>query len=76
MAELPWEVVEDKTWEAVVQYIEKRMNYTRHTGGKFNIRNEELWRLKKAMQEVDPTITNVGVPHFRDHENAEYDVNK
>ena len=73
MAKQSWEVVEDKTWGAVVEYLEKRMARNRQIGGKFNVRNEELYFLKKAMQEVDSTITNVGAT-FTDHENASYDT--
>lgn len=67
--------VQEKTWEAVVNYIEERMSYNRHRDGKFDKKNNELWRLKKAMQEVDPSIERVGTT-FHDHEDAEYDVKR
>lgn len=70
---LPFGKVEEKTWESVVDYLNKRMARNRQLEGKFNLRNEELFHLKKAMSEVDPTITNVGET-FDEHENKGYDT--
>lgn len=54
-------------------YIEDTMSDNRHLHGKFYKGNEELWKLKKKLKELDPTVTNVGAT-FDEHENANYDV--
>lgn len=75
MPELPFAVIEDKSWESVVEYIDRKMTRNRQQYGKFNIRNEELYHLKKAMKEVDPAIENVGKT-FHDYENKNFGGNK
>lgn len=54
-------------------YIEDTMSHNRHLSGKFDEKNLALWKLKKKLQELDPTVTNVGAT-FDEHENANYDV--
>lgn len=73
MTKQPWEIVEDKTWGSVVDYIEKRMSNNRKNKGKFYGGNEELWNLKKAMSEVDSTIDKVGKT-FDSHEHSNFDT--
>lgn len=65
--------LQEASWSEVVRWIEYRMSKNRHEKGKFCPENEDLWRLKKAMQEVDPSIQNVGAT-FHEHENADFDV--
>lgn len=54
-------------------YIENTMARNRSLNGKFNSENWALWKLKKKLQELDPTVTNVG-ESFHEHEEANYDV--
>lgn len=69
-------MIKEAKWEAVVDYIEKRMDRIREVeDGKFSRRGEELWSLKKAMSEVDSNIQNVGKT-WNEYENEIYGGNK
>lgn len=65
--------MQEANWNAVVTYVEEKMQKNRMKNGKYAKANEALWLLKKEMQEADSTITNVGRT-FQEHENADYDV--
>jgi hypothetical protein len=62
----------DQILAALKTFLEDKMAYNRTKGGKFDVKNHALWEVKKKLQELDPTVTNVGAT-YDEHENANYD---
>ncbi|CDQ20985.1 hypothetical protein [Halobacillus karajensis] len=63
----------EQNWNELKQYVDNTMAKNRRSGGKFNKENFTLWKLKRKMQELDPSIESVGET-FDKHENGNYDT--
>lgn len=63
----------EQKWEALKQYVEESMQHNRKMYGKYSKDNWVLWKLKGKLQELDPTVTNVGIT-YHEHEEKDYDV--